>query len=237
MGRMLESGIAVDSCRGLAVNPTHAYVRGGVDSIPTDRSYKELLSSLSGKFRRNLGSRRKRFEREGRLSLVVVPRKSPEFPAAFQELLDVEASGWKGGVGTGTSIKHNHRQRKFLEELNTLDGAVQPEIYLLRVNNHCAAAQYWLRAGGVLANLKMGYDESLSRFSPGHQLLAMVLENACADAATREVSLVSHQSWHGDWRPAFRPHHWQYFRIGRVRSLLPSMLLALPTRARPGDGA
>ena len=230
IGRVLESGAAGRSCASLVRHGVHSYVRGGFDVIPTDRTFDSLLAGLGGKFRRNLRSRRQRLEREGPLSVEVVTHASPEFPGAFRQLIEVEGSGWKGNEGSGTSISHNTRQRAFIDSLNKTCREVQPEIYLLKLGGRCIAAQYWLRANHVVVNLKMGYDESLARFSPGHQLLAIVLERACSDLTVREVNLSSHQPWHADWNPEFRVHLWHYFRLGRLRSLVPSLLLALPSR-------
>jgi CelD/BcsL family acetyltransferase involved in cellulose biosynthesis len=231
IGRALDLSAAGVAASRLSGCLAHDFQRAGVDVLDTAQSFDSLLSNLAGKFRRNLRARWRALAAEGVLSFEVCRRGDQQFDAAFTELLEVEASGWKGTTGTGTALNQNVMQREFLLDLNRGSGNVCPEIYMLRLGTTCIAAQYWLRTPNGLANLKMGYDETMRRFSPGHQLLAHVLEHACAEPALESVSLVSHQEWHADWCPTVLPHRWSYFHLGTPASRLRSMLFALPTRA------
>lgn len=124
---------------------------------------------------------------------------------AFNEFLRLEASGWKGETGAGSAIALTERSRRFFESLYLGDIAVPgAEINLLTVDGRPIAGQLCIRRGGALSLLKIAFDQSMEKNSPGSVLLDMLLQRTCADPNTCAVSLVTGRPWMEIWGPKRR---------------------------------
>ena len=141
----------------------------------------------------------------------------------------VEAAGWKGADGTASALLVNPRTdaRDFIESVVAAERGAECRILELWAGDACVAAQLWVVHQGLMANLKVGYDEAYSRFGPGHLLMEDALRLACQDPEIRTVSLSSHRAWHGDWQPGFEAHRWTYLPIRKMGAALPLALLRL----------
>jgi CelD/BcsL family acetyltransferase involved in cellulose biosynthesis len=94
------------------------------------------------------------------------------------------------------------KQRNFSQTLFTGD-SVTPHraINLLKLNERDIAAQLCMRRGSTISLLKIAFDQSLAKFSPGSVLLDMLLEQACADTSVQSVSLSTGLPWMQIWSP------------------------------------
>lgn len=169
---------------------------------PTD--YDKFAKTLSKNFRANLRKARNklsRFKGEGRLQCVSVSDPA-QLEWAFEEFLQVEASGWKGEAGTRSAIGLSQRLRQYYRSLLTgfaeLDGY---EINLMRFDGRSIGAQFCLRTGDTSYLLKIGYDEAYAKYAPGNMLLEWLLKRR-NDSRIRHINLVTDAAWHADWLPA-----------------------------------
>ncbi len=125
---------------------------------------------------------------------------------AFDEFLRLEASGWKGARGSATALLIDERSRHFFEALFFREpDTFEPRVNLLLVSGQPIAAQLCLRRGSTLHVMKIAFDQSLARHSPGSLLLNRVLAEACEDPAIHIVSLVTGQPWMDLWQPTATP--------------------------------
>lgn len=153
-----------------------------------------------GKLRRNLRRLRKQLQdtNEVRVENAVEP---DQLQAAFEHFLTTENSGWKGNGLEATAIANNPELRAFYGALlKPAIRGISAEINLLWSGTDCTAAQFGLRTGKCLSLLKIGYNESFSRFSPGYLLLESILDGA-TERNIETLSLVTSPPWADRWHP------------------------------------
>ena len=249
--RALGSSNVMRLARALDARATAIVPRQPCDIIDTRRSFAEFLASCSKNLRASLRKSQKRLEQSGGSRIVcnAVPGGSKDaadaLDAAFEAFLAIEASGWKGRTDAGSAIALDPSARAFYAGLLALRSAdFSPEVTLLARGSAPIAAQFSVCVNGCKHVLKIGYDESESRFSPGQVLMAGVLEAASGGVLTR-LDLVTDELWHQAWRPVAEPAYrvvafrrrWRatlYRACTAVRSAAKSALLAL-RRRRPAD--
>jgi CelD/BcsL family acetyltransferase involved in cellulose biosynthesis len=198
--RLLEDGSAAFSLRACPPtflcyeNETHC------DYLPS-ASAEELGKRLSRNFRGNLRKARNKLHQLEGLEFVTAAGAAAK-DGAFAEFLEVEASGWKGGAGTGTAIRCDPRVERFyrtlIEKFARVDGCA---IHLLRGAGRVLAGQFCLSIGDTCYVLKIGYDEEYSRVAPGNLLLENVVDRGARSGSIRAVNLVTDAAWHADWKP------------------------------------
>jgi hypothetical protein len=175
---------------------------GRSSSIPCGGSYDTVSENMSGTFRRNLRRLTRRAEQAGPLELQVC--HTPEdLYRAFPAFLEVEASGWKGGVGAGSAIACQPDLVEFYRNIIKYFSATGACIInLLYQNGICLAGQFCVQINGTLNVLKIGYHEAYSEIAPGNLLMNRVIENSCRSGAIKAVSFVTDPVWSRPWRPS-----------------------------------
>jgi CelD/BcsL family acetyltransferase involved in cellulose biosynthesis len=239
--RLAEGGNALAVVRGLS-NP-----RAGVlpwtrcTVIDTARTYDALLESVSKNLRANLRKAARKLQEAGAMRIsreTGLPTDDADARArvrfAYETFLALEGSGWKGEGGTASAIALNASTRAFYAQLiDSASEAFLPEIAILWQGTQPLAAQFSLEVAGMKHVLKVGYDEQAKRLSPGHVLLAHIVEAACA-SGLQGVNLVIEQPWHDVWRPQ---RHETYagvrFRSRARAAVLNAYLAVKPWLRRP----
>jgi len=197
-----------------------------------EQSFDELMSRLGKHFRRNLRSHRKKLDRLDAVRFVTAADKAA-LGAALEQLLEIEASGWKGATGTRTAIRFKPRQPGFFKALaTTFDGDDRCEINELYVEDRCIASEFCIRTGGEYARIKIGYDEAFSTLGPGQLVLLDTLERLCHDPDIRCFNMMSGAAWLDDWRPDKLVLQQTHVALGRWSGVPLTMLL----RFRFGPG-
>ncbi len=189
-----------------------------------------------GKLRRNLRRLRKQMSEAGTLRVENVCEPD-QLQDAYQQFLNVEASGWKGAANDSTAIAANADLNAFYQSLLNPDTAgLQAEINLLWCDEHCVAAQFGMRTGHTLSLLKIGYDEAYARFSPGYLLLESILANAPGREITT-LSLVTSPPWAERWHPITVPvwqlNHYNNSTRGIAASQVDRLKQAAKNRLKP----
>ena len=194
------------SCSHVAAEP---YV------FDCERPFEELTGRLSKHFRkhlRNCGNRLASLA-DARFETASCDGGAPSLLDAF---LDVEASGWKGEQGTGSAIRLHPALLSFYRAMaTTFGGGDHGEINALFADGRCVAAEYCVRTGEGYACLKIGYDETYARLSPGHLLHAKTLERCCLDPGIKRYDQLSDAAWLGVWHPGTVALQQTYVSLGR----------------------
>jgi CelD/BcsL family acetyltransferase involved in cellulose biosynthesis len=198
--------VAEDSSMGQALRErlpaaTLALRHDGSSFFDTRGNYEQATASMSGSFRRNLRRFARRAEQSAELKFQSY-RSQEELGAAFDTLMEIEASGWKGRAGTGSAIKCCPRMlgfyRSLVQQFGPLDACI---INLLWHGGHAVAGQFCLHIGRTLSILKVGFHEAHSQIAPGNLLLERTLQAACENEATDVVSLVNQPPWSRNFKP------------------------------------
>src|SRR5207302_5781988 len=80
----------------------------------------------------------------------------------------------------------------------------------LRFRGKRIAFNYLIRSGQKLYGIKIGYDPEHHRYSPGHMLLNLILEQACADGIREYDFLGIDDEWKFEWTREKREHRWLF---------------------------
>jgi hypothetical protein len=136
------------------------------------------------------GQRQEQRQRQGQWD----DRLETELAACF----DLEARGWKGQLGT--PVLADAAAHLFYRQLAVRAGARgRLALYLLKLDGRLIAFEYNVRGGGRIECLKIGYDESLSRYSPGTALRMLILRRAIERGEAREYRLGRESEWKRRW--------------------------------------
>jgi len=196
--------IADASLLGLALR--HAPLAGSnseqfahSDHFDTRGDYETATRQMSGSFRRNLRRLSRRAAEAGGLRWESIGDPS-RLPEAFEEFLQLEASGWKGEQGS--AIRCNPALLHYYRELLASSGPqARYRIILLRLCEQAIAAQLVVQSGRTLNLLKIGSSEAHANLSPGHLALEQTLQQACAGKDIDTVSLITGPDWARIWKP------------------------------------
>ena len=190
--RLLETGAAQVQVDWLnAESPLLAAARRWGGRVIVEPFAVSPLADCRGGFEAYLaraGSSVKKYMRACRRHILNGPvafeivTGGPGLPALVEEMLALEAAGWKGREGTAILSKpEDARFYRALAPAAAEAGALR--IALLREEGRLIAYEYCLVSGGSVLAMKVGYDEARSRLQPGHMVALMNIRDACADPA------------------------------------------------------
>jgi CelD/BcsL family acetyltransferase involved in cellulose biosynthesis len=199
--KLLDSASALGALRAAAL-PRVRIVPSGQSMHLQCADIDTAMRNASKDFKRNLRRQRRKLEQHGRVAVSLV-QDAEALEGAFSELLEVEASGWKGDGGRGSAIALHGHLTDFYRDIVAERGAeTRCSINLLKLDGKAIAAQYCLICGKRANLLKIAYDEAFSAEAPGQQLLLEVLAHCCASPSIDELSLVTGPKWAiGRWNP------------------------------------
>lgn len=146
-----------------------------------------VLQRLSAKRRSNLRRAARRLEDLGDVSFEV-HRSADGLDAVLDEVLHLEASGWKGERGTAVSA--DPRRERFYRAV-TRWAAERGWLLLtaLRLDRRMIAFSLAFDDHAVVHGLKLAYDEGFGKHSPGAQVLHRTLTLAL-EGTTRTFDLL-----------------------------------------------
>jgi CelD/BcsL family acetyltransferase involved in cellulose biosynthesis len=158
----------------------------------------------TGKLRADLRRARARASEHGEVSFEVVAPRVDEVEASLIAFMSIEGSGWKQRVGS--ALAANPRLEAFFRTYCRLAAeAGLLRFFFLRFGSRLAAVQMAVEVYDRLWLLKIGFDESLARCSPGFLLIAESLAYAHGRGLRSYEFLGAAESWEERWRPAARP--------------------------------
>ena len=127
-------------------------------------------------------------------------RRPEELFGAFDKLVQIEASGWKGDGGTaiGSRPQMHAFYRALVQQFGARDACV---INVLWHGEEAVAAQFCLQIGRTISILKVGFHAARAGIAPGNLLLERTLKHACEDPRVDFVSLVNQPPWSHNFKP------------------------------------
>lgn len=185
------------ACRGAAVARIHH--ANNSPRIEFAEGETDPARTLSSSLRSDLRRAQRRAEALGTVTFdVYAPRSDEEFVGLYNQALKVEASGWKGAGGSALAV--NEMQKAFFLRYGVLaSGAGVLRLAFMRVNGAPAAMQYAVEWAGAFWLLKVGYDETFSKCSPGQLLLQHTLRYAAERGLRAYEFLGCEEPWTRRW--------------------------------------
>ncbi len=176
----------------------------GYPWIALDSSWTEPEMKLSASRRSSMRRAERKAREIGSVECAVLSPAPRELPPLLTEMLRIEAAGWKGR--TGSALLNDPDRRRFYEQY----AAIASErgilrLCFLKIGGHSAAAQMAVETGGGFWLLKVGYDETFARCSPGNLLLLETLRYAAARGLGTYEFLGSTEPWTQMWTTMVRP--------------------------------
>lgn len=170
------------------------------------QDYEKTLEQFSKNFKGNLRKTRKKIK-----SLKKVEYESSNcttLDAFFEHFLDIEASGWKGLAGKSSAIKLDPKLVNFYREvMHGFAKLGKMEINLMSLNDKPIAVQYSIILEPTVFLLKIGYDESCRKISPGNLLIEHKLKEYEKNPSLSNLNLISDAAWHTSWNPTILLAH------------------------------
>lgn len=177
----------------------YSHARGVCYYYRADQGKEAINARMSSGLRKHLRWCRRQLSQLGDVEFITTSEPG-QLEQLLDEFLDLEASGWKGAAGEGTAIKLDPALLEFYRGLLTRFGSTgHCEINLLRANGRNLAGQFCLISAGTWYHLKIAYDESYDKISPGSVLLDEVLTRLCADPAIDIASFLTGATWAERW--------------------------------------
>jgi len=174
---------------------------GRCDFMVTTGTYDSFLSGISRNLRRNIKRAKQSLDELPGVEFTFT-HNGPELEAKLDAFMDVEASGWKGALASGTAIKLHPNLQCFYRMLTrTLSASGKVSINTLTADGKCIAAQFCILLDNTAYVLKIGYDEGYKRYSPGNLLVDLLVKRGIEDGTIESINLVTDAEWHVDWRP------------------------------------
>lgn len=195
------------------------------DFIDISGDYESFVSGLSKNFRRSLKRAKQHLDQFPNVAFTIT-HSGPALAEKFDIFLDVEASGWKGALGSGTAIKLHASLECFYRTLTrTLSACGKVSINTLTVDGQCIAAQYCILLDNTAYILKICYNEDYKRCAPGNMLLEFFMKKSMEDRTINSINLITDAEWHVDWKPSSYEKYTLYLFNTTPAGLIGSVIL------------
>lgn len=170
--------------------------------------YDELLQRMKAKYRQNL-SRSKRMLASLAAAEFSVVTELDAVIRTFDEFIDLEASGWKGGKGRPrgdiqkpSAIALNEKKRRFYESaIRAFARRGEVEIFCVRAEGKLIGAEVWLALGDTCFAMKTAYDENFRRMSPGVLAFDLGYQHHAAAGDASTINTITSTPAVDDWLP------------------------------------
>ena len=176
----------------------------GYPWIQLDESWTRPEEKLSASRRSSFRRAKRKAHSIGPIDYEVLSPEPGELPLLLAESLRVEAAGWKGR--TGSALLSDPNRRQFYEKYAAIASAKGIlRLCFMRIGGAVAATQVAVESGGRFWLLKVGYDETFARCSPGHLLMVETLRYAAGRGLRTFEFLGSAEPWTQVWTDEVRP--------------------------------
>lgn len=166
--------------------------------VDVSGNWADYLAARSSQVRSGMRRKRAMLEQSGAVTVDEQRPRPAELPAALDEVLDVEADGWKGSGRS--SMRSNDALRGFIAELaRRFAETGELRISFLRTGERAVAMCLLLECDRRLWEIKIGYRESARRASPGRLLLWETLRGAFRQGLRSYEFLGSGDRQQPDW--------------------------------------
>lgn len=201
LGFLDPADVAV--CRPVAERAGYRLLERTLECPPYLRTEGELEAyerSLNTRMVSEARRRRRRLGEQGDLTFELEDGRD-RLDALLEEGFRVEASGWKGEAGTAI-VSHEETRRFYAELARFSAERGWLRLAFLRLDGHAIAFQFLVEHGGVISQLKGGFDEAYRKFAPGTLLVQDVIRRAFEVGAERYEFLGSEEGFKLEWATA-----------------------------------
>ena len=171
--------------------------------IDLDPSWADPEKNFNSGRRSDFRRARRHAEQLGAVTLDVLAPAPHEVGALLDEALAVEALSWKGTKGTALALDPV-RARFFRRYAVAAAAQGILRLAFMRVAGKAVGMQIALECHGRFWLLKIGYDEGVSRCSPGNQLMLHSLKYAAVRGLVSYEFLGAAAPWTATWTTKLR---------------------------------
>ncbi len=169
--------------------------------LSLDETWGDAESHLSSKRRQDFRRARRRADQIETEVLIPTPEETPPLVATA---LEIEKRSWKGR--NGTAILQLPGRADFFHRycmMKAADGSLR--LSFLRVDGETAAMQIAVERDDAYWLLKIGYDETYARCSPGQLMIADTIGWAARRGLRSYEFLGKAEDWISIWTETVRP--------------------------------
>lgn len=166
--------------------------------IPLDASWETPESHLNSGRRSDFRRARRRAEQLGAVRFEVLTPQVEELDGLLDEAYRVEAAGWKGEIGSALRA-HKARGDFYRRYAKQMCRAGKLRLAFMHIGDKVAAMQLAAETAGGFWLLKVGYDESFARCSPGMLLMAETIRYSARQGLSAYEFLGTNESWTELW--------------------------------------
>ncbi len=176
----------------------------GTPTIRLDPTWLEPELHFSARRRSDFRTAHRRAERFGAVQLSVEEPGTDEVGPLFDEVVAVEASGWK--TRANTALACQPRMREFFRRycLRAADQGIL-RLAFLRIDGRPVAVQLAVEQHDRYSLFKIGYDEEFARCSPGTLLMLHTVRWAAERGLQFYDFLGAEEPWTALWTELVRP--------------------------------
>ncbi|MBB4040791.1 CelD/BcsL family acetyltransferase involved in cellulose biosynthesis [Microvirga flocculans] len=166
--------------------------------VPFDDPGRDVEQRMSQSRRTTLRRKRRAAEKHGLVRFSILHPDPNDFPRMFDEFLRVESSGWKGKAATG--LRHDHKRASFFRTYCAqMAGEGALRFGFMTIGDATAAVRIDVIWGKKSWELKIGYDETFAKYSPGLLLSHEALKSGQANGLLGHHFLGTAEPWHDTW--------------------------------------
>jgi CelD/BcsL family acetyltransferase involved in cellulose biosynthesis len=176
----------------------------GRPSLVLDAKWAEAEPPLTSRRRSDLRRARRRAEALGPVSSDIVCPEPERLDQLLDEVFRVEAAGWKGrdGSALATDSAMGDHFRRYAAAASRA-GVLR--LCFLRIGDEIVAVQFAIESEDRFWLLKIGYDETFARCSPGMLLIAETVRYAAQRGLRSYEFLGSPEAWIEPWTESLLP--------------------------------
>ncbi len=183
----------------------HVSDGGTSPAVPLYGGFEEVLSRISSSRRADIRRKLRLAEKLGPVTMTAIAPEPDQVDVSLSAFLRLEASGWKGSCGS--AILPNPARKRFFETYSSAlaeDGRLR--LFFLRIGDDTVAARLAIVHNDCLWELKIAYDETFHKVSPGTLLTLETIRYAC-DAGLQRLEFLGRVSdWNKWWGVELQNH-------------------------------
>jgi len=187
--------------RGFVVTRAEA----GCPWIPLDAGRVDPIEKFHARRRSDLRRMQRLAESLGTVNSEVVIPTPENARELLEEAFRVEAESWKGRTGTALATDTDAKRFFLLYASDAVARGIL-RVAFLRIDGRAVAMQIAAECSNRLWLLKIGYDESCARCSPGSLLMLHTLRYAAGRGLKSYEFLGTDESWPRVWTTRVRPY-------------------------------
>ena len=152
--------------------------------IPLTATWNDFRSSLSGNFRRNLGRRLRKLEREapGAVKFETITG-GPGLEPALADLIELHDSARRANGQSG-AFDSAVRRRFYREVVRRFAERGWLRLHRLTVNGQAVASTLCFAYGGKVMLYQLGYDPAWGTYGPGYLITRHMVQSAIEEGAS-----------------------------------------------------